>query len=152
MSDRKLPYSAFNFLVDWGGPNDSEDPLGGFSEVSGLGTELTIAEYRAGNDPVNRVRKVPGIHKASDVTLKRGVINSTDFWTWVKEARTMGPGAKRTVKISLLDENRNFVQRWELLDVLPIKYTGPTLQAKGGGDVAIEEIVLSAETIEISDR
>jgi phage tail-like protein len=151
VADRTLPYSAFNFLVDWGGPNDVDSPLGGFSEVSGLGTELTVAEYRNGNDPVNRVRKIPGIHKASDVTLKRGIINSKDFWDWIKEARIDGPAAKRRVKISLLDENRNFVQRWELFDALPLKYTGPTLQAKGGGDVAMEEIVISAETIEVVD-
>jgi hypothetical protein len=31
---------------------------------------------------------------------------------------------------------------------MPIKWTGPTLTAKGGGDVAIEELVLSVETLE----
>jgi hypothetical protein len=31
---------------------------------------------------------------------------------------------------------------------MPMKWTGPTLTAKGGGDVAMEELVLSVEKIE----
>ena len=30
-----------------------------------------------------------------------------------------------------------------------MKYTGPTLAGKGGGDVAMEELVLSIEALEI---
>jgi hypothetical protein len=33
---------------------------------------------------------------------------------------------------------------------MPIKWTGPTLAAKGGADVAMEELVLSAEKIEFA--
>jgi len=33
--------------------------------------------------------------------------------------------------------------------VIPTKYTGPTLAGKGGGDVAMEEVVFSAEAFEI---
>ena len=73
---RTHPYPAFNFLVNLNGPVGPEEPLGGFSDVSGLGTEITIAEYRNGNERENRTRKVPGIFKASDVTLKRGVVDS----------------------------------------------------------------------------
>ena len=36
--------------------------------------EVTVAEYRNGNDTENSVRKITGLNKATDVTLKRGVI------------------------------------------------------------------------------
>jgi phage tail-like protein len=148
MADRTTPYGAFNFLVNLNGPIGEDQPLGGFSDVSGLGTEITIAEYRNGNERVNHVRKVPGIHKVSDVTLKRGIVNSSDLWNWISDTRTTGFAAKRTVVITLRDEAGNPVQKWTLGNVVPMKYTGPTLAAKGGGDVAMEELVLSSESLE----
>jgi hypothetical protein len=49
------------------------------------------------------------------------------------------------VVITMRDEAARDVQSWTLSGVIPLKYTGPTLAAKGGGDVAMEELVLSAE-------
>src|SRR4029450_13782548 len=147
MPDRITPYGAFNFLVDIGSGNAME-PLGGFSDVSGLMTEITVAEYRNGNEPENHVRKVQGIHKVGDVTLKRGIVNSADLWGWIETTRTAGPDAKRDVVIPLRNEAGQDVQSWTLQRVIPLKYTGPTLAAKGGGDVAMEELVLSAEGLQ----
>jgi phage tail-like protein len=145
MATRTHPYGAFNFLVNI----DGGETFGGFSDVSGLGTDITIAEYRNGNEKENHVRKVPGIHKVGDVTLKRGVIDSKSLWDWIKQTRTTGVAAQKNVVITLLDEAQSSVQSWKLRGVVPMKYTGPTLAAKGGGDVAMEELVLSAEAIEI---
>ena len=138
---RTAPYGSFNYTVEF----DSQEVFGGFSDVSGLGTEITIAEYRNGNDPENHVRKIPGIHKVSDVTLKRGIINSKTIWEWILLIRREGVGGQKQVSITLFDEARNPVQKWILQGVIPMKYTGPTLAAKGGTDVAMEELVLSAE-------
>jgi phage tail-like protein len=148
MPDRTTPYGAFNFLVNLNGPIGEDQPLGGFSDVSGLSNEITIAEYRNGNERPNHVRKVPGIHKVGDVTLKRGIVSSADLWSWINETRTTGVEAKRTVVITLRSEAGVPVQKWTLSGVVPMKYTGPTLAAKGGGDVAMEEIVLSSESLE----
>lgn len=145
MANRTTPYGAFNFVVNF----DGAELFGGFSDVSGIGTELTIAEYRNGNEKENHVRKVAGVHKVSDVTLKRGIVNSVLLFNWMKDARTKGPAAKKSVTIQLMDEAQKAVQSWVLRDVLPMKYTGATLAAKGGGDVAMEELVLSAEALEI---
>jgi phage tail-like protein len=142
---RKVPYGAFNFLVNF----DGAEAFGGFSDVSGLGSEITVAEYRYGNDAENHVRKIPGVHKVGDVTLKRGIISSKSLWDWVKETRTTGVNAQKNVSITLLDEARNPVQVWLLRNAIPLKYTGPTLAAKGGGDVAMEELVLASEGLEI---
>lgn len=144
MAGRESPYSAFNFLVEF----NEGDIAGGFAEVTGLGAEITIAEYRNGDDKENSVRKIPNIHKVSDVTLKRGIISSTDLWAWINETRTKGWEAQRDVWITLQDEARETtVGTWTLRNVIPMKYTGPSLNAKGGSDVAMEELGLSAETI-----
>ncbi|MDP1684918.1 phage tail protein [Hydrogenophaga sp.] len=146
MANRTTPYGAFNYLVNF----DGGEVFGGFSDVSGIGTEVTVAEYRNGNDKENHVRKVAGIHKVSDVTLKRGILNSKTLFDWISQTRTQGPAAQRNVTITLLDEAHTPVQTWVLRGVIPMKYTGPTLAGKGGGDVAMEEIALSAEAMEIS--
>lgn len=145
MANRTTPYGAFNFVVNF----DGGEIFGGFSDVSGIGTEMKISEYRNGNDKENHVRKVGGIHKVSDVTLKRGIVNSLALFQWVKAARTQGPDAQRSVNILLLDEAQKPVQSWILRGVLPLKYSGATLAAKGGGDVAMEELVLSSEGLEM---
>jgi phage tail-like protein len=146
MATRTTPYGAFNFTVSF----DGSESFGGFSDVSGIGNEIAIAEYRFGNDLENHVRKVAGVTKCDDVTLKRGILDSTTLFAWIDAARTQGPAAQKTVKITLQDEAQNPVQSWLLRGVVPMKYTGPTLASKGGGDVAMEEIVLSAEKMELA--
>lgn len=147
MADRQIPYGAFNFIVNIQGVTDGQGVSGGFSDVSGLGTEFMIAEYRNGNDTLNRVRKVPGLYKVSDITLKRGLMKASDFWEWINQVRTQGGEARRTVTITLLDESRNPVQKWTIHGALPMKWTGPTLAAKAHGDVAVEEFTLAGEDI-----
>lgn len=148
MAERLSPYSAFNFLVEINGENISA----GFSEISGIGAEITLAEYREGTDKQNHVRKIPNMNKVSDVTLKRGIIKSKDLWDWVDLIRTKGWEGQRDVSITLMDESHeNAVSKWVLQRAIPIKYTGPSLNAKGGTDVAMEELVLSAEGITYSE-
>jgi phage tail-like protein len=150
MAERTAPYPSYNFIVNLNGPRDPNKLLGGFSDVSGLETDVHISEYRDGNETEPHVRKIPGSHKVGDVTLKRGVVNSLDLWDWISETRTNGVDAQRDVTITLLDEASNPVQSWKLHNVVPMKYTGPTLAGKGGGEVAMEELVLSAEGFEIA--
>ena len=101
-------------------------------------------------NPSRTSARFPGSHKVGDVTLKRGVVDSSDLWAWITDTRTNGVAAQRDVIITLRDEAGNPVQKWKLRNVVPMKYTGPTLAGKGGGDVAMEELVLSAEGYEIA--
>jgi phage tail-like protein len=146
---RDNPYSAFNFIVSLGGDQGDGSPgtvIGGFSDVSGLGTEVNYAEYRNGNEKVNTVRKVPGSFKVDDITLKRGLVGSTDLFDWLK-AVADGRHDPRTVTITLLDEARSEVASWVLTRAQPKKWTGPTFAGKGGGEVAMEELSLCHEGI-----
>jgi phage tail-like protein len=148
MPTRDTPFGAFNFLVEFNDGTASASALGGFSDVSGLGTEITLMEYRQGNDRENRVRKIPGLHKAADVTFKRGVMGTMNFWNWVSETRR-SPNTQRNIEITLNDEQGNPVVRWKLINARPMKWTGPTLAGKGGSEVAMEELVVSAEGFEV---
>jgi len=144
--ERVTPYNAFNFLVDLG-TGDTESVRAGFQEVSGLNVEITMSDYRNGNEKSNRVRKIPGMYSVGDVTLKRGLIGAMDLWEWVTQLRNGAQDAGRNVTIQLQNETRDeVVMTWRLVNAKPMTYTAPTLNAQGG-EVAVEELVLSCEDI-----
>ena len=143
------PYSQFNFRVSWDGL-DENSPQAGFQEVSGLGMEITVAEYRTGNAATNESLKITGTVKCPDVTLKRGVLGElTTLYAWLNDVRNGSQTALRNVTVQLMSEDRTTVaQTWRLKNARPMKYTGPSLNGKGT-DLAIEELVLAAERIEL---
>lgn len=145
---RDRPYTCFNFLVDLGDGN-TEGPHAGFSEVCGLGMEVQMIEYRTGNSKENQVMKIPGLTKTSDVTLKRGLVGSLNLYQWLDQIRNGDVNAMRTVTIQLQNEDHTaVVQTWKLLRTRIVKHSSGPLNAKGN-DVAIEEVVLSCERLEI---
>ncbi len=149
---RNRPYSQFNFTVLIGTDN-GQGVNAGFQEVSGLGLEIHMAEYRAGNWADNSPIKVNGSYKVPDITLKRGVIGELALLhAWLKAVRDGGNDSTvlLPVVINLLSEDHtSVVQTWTLTNARPMKYTGPSLTGKGT-DVAIEELVLASEHIEVS--
>ena len=146
---RERPYVQFNFLVDLGTGN-SAGADAGFQEVSGIGMEVTVAEYRNGNHRENSVMKITGMNKSTDVTLKRGVIGSLSLYQWLNDIRNGNQGALRNVTIQLQSEDHNDtpVITWKLLRARIIKHTSGPLNAKGT-DVAMEELVLAYERLEM---
>lgn len=145
--ERENPYGNFNYLVDFQ-TGDANTVRGGFAEVTGINIETTTMEYRAGNSKANRPVKINGLYKVGDVTLKRGVVGSLDLYEWVHQIRTGSQDGLRTVQIQLQDEAHTAtVMTWTLVNARPIRYTAPSLNAKTGTDVAIEELVLSIEDL-----
>ena len=147
MAQRDRPYGSFNFMVKLGDEGGEDQIVGGFSEVSGLASEVKYSEYRNGNELENHVRKIPNIYSTDNVTLKRGVIGELRLFNWLKTTRE-GTYDPRTVTVTLLDEARTEVCSWVLTNAQPSKWTGPSLTAKGGGDVAMEELQLVAEKVD----
>jgi phage tail-like protein len=147
VSIRDNPYSAFNFLVRLGDIGGEDDIVGGFSDVSGLGNEVKYAEYRNGNESENHVRKIATLNVTQDVVLRRGLIGDLRLFDWFKAIRE-GTFEPRTVRIILLDEARVPVCDFVLRGAQPKKWLGPVLAAKGGGEVAMEELHLVAERID----
>jgi len=131
-------FPAYNYIIGFAGPHGIRMAIGGFSAVSGL---LTFPVQKHGD-------KTIGLRKMPDVALKRGVVDSSSLWSWISQVRSGEATNRRDVIVILRDESNNPVQGWKLHNAIPAKYTGPTLAGKGGSDVAIEELVLSAEAIE----
>jgi phage tail-like protein len=145
---RDRPYTQFNFLVDLG-DGVTEGPNAGFQELSAISTEVAVIEYRNGNSRENSVRKITGLNKATDVTMKRGVIGSLDLYAWLNDIRNGNQNALRTVTIRLQSEDHSeVVQTWKLLRARIVKHTSGPFNAKGT-DVAMEELVLAYERLEM---
>lgn len=145
---RERPYVQFNFLVDLG-DGVTDGPEAGFQEVSGIGMEVTVSEYRNGNERENSVRKITGMNKSTDVTLKRGVIGSLNLYRWLNQIRNGDQAALRTVQVHLQNEDHTqIVQTWRLLRARIIKHTSGPMNGKGT-DVAMEELVLAYERLEM---
>jgi phage tail-like protein len=146
---RERPYVQFNFLVNLG-DGVTEGPVAGFQEISAIGMEVTVSEYRNGNERENSVRKITGLNKSADVTLKRGVIGYLNLYEWLNEIRNGNQNAMRNVTIQLQNEDHTaVVQEWRLLRARIIKYNCGPLNAKGT-DVAMEELVLAYERLEMA--
>jgi phage tail-like protein len=145
---RDRPYVQFNFLVDLGtGNTDGYDA--GFQEISNIGTEVTVAEYRNGNEKENSVRKITGLNKCTDVTMKRGVIGSLSLYSWLNDIRNGDQTALRTVVVHLQNEDHSaIVQTWTLKRARIIKHVSGPLNAKGT-DVAMEELTIAYERLEM---
>jgi phage tail-like protein len=145
---RDRPFTQFNFLVDIGS-GDTSGPDAGFEEVIGLESTVDVIEYRNGNSKENSVIKLTGLNKATDVIMRRGVIGSLSLYQWFNEIRNGNQNAYRTVTISLQNEDHSeVVMTWKLLRARIVKYTGGPLNGKGT-DVAMEEIVLAYERLEL---
>ena len=121
-------YDVFPIVVTLAGG----ETFGGFSLVTG------VAPSRFGRKVVLREPRI---------TLTRGLLNSAVLSDWIRTARRAAPGASRRVTITMYDEARQPTQVWTVQGAMPVKYTGPALSATGG-EVAMETLELSADSIE----
>jgi phage tail-like protein len=138
----QAPLPTFRFRLEIAGIE-----AGAFSEVSGLTSEYEVVEYREGSDAVASVRKLPGLRKFGDVTLKRGIAADKGLWEW-HDGIAANPSDRRAVTVSLLGAKHEPVCRWKLRNAWPAKYEGPVLDADSSM-VAIETLVLAHEGLDL---
>ncbi len=139
VGQRKDPYRNFRFLVEIDGIVQA-----GFSEVTLPDSTQDVVEYREGHEPPV-LRKLPGLAKYGNVTLKWGVTDSLELYEWrrlVEQGKIAE--ARRNVAIIVLDEEGEPAARWEFYQAWPSKYDAPDLNAKGN-EVAIETLEIAHE-------
>jgi phage tail-like protein len=139
--DRKDPYAGFNFLVEIDGITRAA-----FSECSGLSTNTDPIEYREGSEDIT-VRKIPGLKKFANISLKRGMTTDLELWNWRKTVLD-GVTERKSGSIVLLNEAREEVLRWNFKEGWPTKWDGPALKATGN-EIAIETLEIAHEGLEL---
>ena len=136
-----LPKFHFKVVVD-GGIEAS------FSEVSGLDTEVDVIEYRHGDSPEYSSIKMPGLKKASDVTLKKGIFTTdVSLFEWFAQ-NNMNTIERKTVQIMLLNESGDTESTWTLTNAFPKQVQGTDLNSTSS-EVAVETIVLAHEGLTV---
>lgn len=120
---------------------------GGFTEVTGLDASLTVEDYIEGGEN-SYVHKFPTRITYQNITLKRGVVTvSEDLWNW-HFSYVSGKGKRRDGLIFLRNELLVPVKIWIFKRGLPLKWTGPALNA-GQSAVAVESIEIAHEGLEL---
>jgi phage tail-like protein len=139
MAQRIDPYKNFRFLVQVDGIIQ-----GGFSEVTIPDSSQAPIEYREGNE-IPTVRKLPGLIKYANVSLKRGTTDSLEFYSWRKlvEDGKMKKAMKSMAVIVLDDEGKEKA-RWEFTNAWPTKYDSSDLKATGN-EILIETLEIAHE-------
>jgi phage tail-like protein len=140
-ADRRDPYRSFNFELEIDGV-----PLGAFAEASGLTAEGDAVDYREGTDKQNHVRKLVGLRKSTNITLKRGYTKDDSLWRWYLSVANGDPDRviRRAVTIVLKNEAREPVLRWQAANAWINKIEGPSFKASGN-EVAMESVELVHE-------
>ena len=141
MAERKDPYRNFNFVVEIDGIKQA-----GFSDCSGFGASTDPIEYREGGDNTT-VRKMPGVTKYTNITLKWGITDSRELYDWYRDV-VKGKVVRKTGSIVLYDvDGITEKVRWNFVNAWPTKWDGPDFTAKGN-DIAIETLEIAHEGIE----
>jgi phage tail-like protein len=134
------PYRNFNFLVEIEGITQA-----GFSDCTGFDVTVEPIEYREGGQ-VTSPRKLPGMAKYGNITLKRGITDSAELYEWFRDVST-GVIERRSGSIVLLDLEGQEKLRWNFFDAWPTKWDAPDFSAKGN-EIAIETLELVVERLE----
>src|SRR5260370_314395 len=134
------PYKNFRFLVQIDGIVQ-----GGFSEVSGFGSDVEVVEYREGGD-TSTVRKLPGKTTYHDLTLKWGITDSRELYDWHRAA-VNGKVERKNGAVLLLDDLGQTKVIWNFFDAWPSKWEGAHFNATGK-EVAIDSLTVSCERMD----
>ena len=134
VGERKDPYRGYNFLVEIDGITRA-----GFRECSGLDSTQDPIEYREGNEALT-ARKLPGLNKYSNISLKWGITDDAELWDWRQQVMDGNiDGARKNGSIVLMDDTGEEKVRWNFREGWPTKWTGPSLNATGS-DIGIETL------------
>lgn len=134
------PYKDYAFRLKFDGRY-----VGGFSEVAGLAGALEAPHETLRPTPSEAIEA--GEHH-STLTLKRGLIDGTTLYEWIKNARDSANLWRQDISLEVRDEAGQTIATFLVRRSWPAKYTGPTLSAKGNRAVALEELVLGYESYE----
>src|ERR1044072_7730729 len=102
----------------WFGIEFQNQVAGAFREMTGMGSENEVVEYKAsGPDGKFVIQKVPGRMKWNNITLKRGITDSVDMWKWrkmVEDGDVMK--ARKNGSVVMFDTTGKEVARWNFIN------------------------------------
>jgi phage tail-like protein len=132
---RRDPYHGFNFLVEIDGLL-----CGGFTRVQGLESSIAVDDRAEGgvNGYVHKILKETTF---PNLVLTHGITDLDALWAWYEQT-SRGVIERKHGTIMLLGNAGAPAMWWDFRDALPIKWSGPVLDAAQDGQVAVESLEL----------
>lgn len=141
------PLPGFRFIVEIAGIQDAQ-----FLECSGFETKLDVEEYKEGglNDFIH---KLPGRQSYTNVTLKRGVVNSIELWDWLHRLSTAAAKSeeKKNMSVVLCNGKGEEQLRWNLIAAFPVKWSVPSMQSEQSS-IYVESLELAYQEFTLQQR
>jgi phage tail-like protein len=134
--ERRDPFLGYNFAVEIEGL-----VAGGFSEVSGLQTEIEVQDYREGGVNEYIHKRAGPTRYPSNLILKKGMTDSRTLWNWYRDV-AQGKVERKNVSVLLLDSTGQEKVRWNFEKAYPVKWVGPDLKG-AATEVAVETLELA---------
>ena len=142
---RPYPFLAFNFAVEITRAGEGK-PLveAAFSDADGLEMTMDVKTIKEGGAP-DRAIRVNGAVAYANLTLKRGMTDNFDLWTWFEDS-VADPRLRADAEVVVLAPDGSERARFQLARCVPIKMKAPTLSSTGTS-VAIEELQIAYESL-----
>jgi len=141
MVERNDPYRNYRFRVEI-----EKVQVASFAEATIPDSSTDPVEYREGTDQPHQ-RKLSGLNKYGNITLKKGLTDSMDLYNWRKSVEDKGAvGARQSISLVLIDEEGNDKSRWDIENAWPTKYSPSGFSAKAN-EVVIETLEIVHEGI-----
>ena len=93
-----------------------------------------------------RTRKLPGVTKYSNITLRWGVTDEEELFVW-HQSVVNGQFSRKNGTIVLLDRAGNRKKTWTFVNAWPVSWKGPEFNATAG-EIAIEQLEIAHEGIQ----
>lgn len=119
------------------------------AEVTGLGSENDIVEYKAAAPSGKFILKYnPGKMKWNTAELRRGITDDTSFWRW-RQLVVDGQvdQARKNATITMFNQQGTEIAKWELTNAWPCKISGPAMSSPSGNQAGFESITLAYEGV-----
>ena len=132
------PLTGFAFSVEIDGIEQAY-----FTECTGLSGQVEVFDYKEGG--MNEYsHKLPGRVTYSNIQLKRGITGSTAMWDWFSSIATAANKADhmKSVSITQYHADGTVIQRWDLANAYPVKWTGPRFDTAAAA-VTVEEFEIA---------
>jgi phage tail-like protein len=115
-------------------------PLGIWTQIQGLSVDYSGESYEEGGEN-GFVHKIPGRAKYENVKLTRPIDQSSmlvSIWLATVQIKLV----RQTAAITVLDSAGSPVTTWNLIEVFPVRWSGPSLDINGNQ--------LATETLELA--
>jgi phage tail-like protein len=107
-----------------------------------LQVEMDVMDYQEGGNN-GFVHRLPGFTKITNLTLKRGMTSSNEFYKWFADVAS-GNFTRRNVTVVMYDASGTELMKWNFTNAYPVKWIGPQFRSTESA-AAIETLELAHE-------